>query len=77
MPAQVDHGIGGEDWAELERRLRPLVVSRAPLVEKPKGKSGATWTRPEVLVEVSYPNKGEDGRLRHPRFKGFRDDIAL
>jgi len=72
---QVDNGIGTDDLIELERRLLPLVISRAPLIEKPKGKSGARWTTPAVLVEVSYPNKAEDGRLRHPRFKGFRDDL--
>jgi len=42
----------------------------------PKGKAGVRWTRPDVLVEVSYPNKSDDGRLRHPSFKGFRDDFA-
>jgi bifunctional non-homologous end joining protein LigD len=73
---QVDNGIGDEELAELERRLRPLVTSGAPLIEKPKGKSAAKWTTPSVLVEVEYPNKASDGRLRHPRFKGFRDDLA-
>ncbi len=50
--------------------------AHCPLVEKPSGKSGVRWPRPEVLVEVSYPNKSGDGRLRHPSFKGFRDDLA-
>lgn len=73
--ALVDLGLSADDFATLERRLPPLKVSRAPVIEKPKGKSGAIWTRPEVLVEVAYPNKAADGRLRHPRFKGFRDDL--
>ena len=51
----VDRGLGAGDLAELERRLPPLKVARCPLIEKPKGKSGVRWTRPEVLVEVSYP----------------------
>ena len=71
----VDRGLGAGDLAELERRLPPLKVARCPLIEKPTGKSGVRWTRPEVLVEVSYPNKSGDGRLRHPSFKGFRDDL--
>jgi ATP-dependent DNA ligase len=28
-----------------------------------------------MLAEVTYPNKTDDGRLRHARFKGFRDDL--
>lgn len=52
------------------------MVSRPLLIEKPKGKIGARWTKPSVLVEVSYLNKAEDGRLRHPRFKGLRDDLV-
>jgi hypothetical protein len=42
----------------------PLAVA----VRKPK----ARWVRPEVLVEVAFPNASADGRLRHPSFKGFR-----
>lgn len=72
----TEHGIAPGDYAELERRLRPLVISRPKLVEKPTSiKRGAKWTQPEVLVEVTYPNKAADGRLRHSRFKGFRDDL--
>jgi bifunctional non-homologous end joining protein LigD len=72
---QVENGFGAEDLDRLERELPASVVPRAPLIDVPKGKSGAKWTRPELLVEVAYPNKTDDGRLRHPTFKGFRDDL--
>jgi ATP-dependent DNA ligase len=52
------------------------VVPRSPIVPPPK-KPKAKWTRPEVLVEVEYPNKADDGRIRHPRFKGLRDDLVV
>ena len=71
----VENGLGAEDLDRLERELLPAVVPRAPLVGTPKGRRGTKWVRPAVLVEVSYPNKTEDGRLRHPSFKGFRDDL--
>ena len=48
---------------------------RCPLKVVPEGKSKAKWVRPEVLVEVSYPNKTTDGQLPHPSFKGIRDDV--
>jgi bifunctional non-homologous end joining protein LigD len=68
----VEKGFSDGDVGELEARLRPLITRQAPVaVKKPK----ARWVRPEVLVEVAYPNTSADGRLRHPSFKGFRDDI--
>ena len=73
---QVEDGIGADDMEELERRLPSLVTRRPPLIDKPRGKNGAKWTRPEIFVEVVYPNRTDDGRLRHPRFKGIRDDMV-
>jgi bifunctional non-homologous end joining protein LigD len=72
---KVENGLGAEDLDRLERELLSAVVPRAPLVETPNDRRGAKWVRPALLVEVSYPNKTEDGRLRHPSFKGFRDDL--
>jgi bifunctional non-homologous end joining protein LigD len=72
---KVESGITGPDHRELMRRLKPMIVPRSPLrgmLRRPKTK----WTRPGVLVEVAYPNKSADGRLRHPSFKGLRDDLT-
>jgi ATP-dependent DNA ligase len=70
----VEKGFSAGDLRKFEAKLRPLITRQSPLavaVRKPK----ARWVRPEVLVEVAYPNASADGRLRHPSFKGFRDDI--
>ena len=70
----VEKGFSAGDLRDLAARLRPLITRQSPLavaVKKPK----ARWVRPEVLVEVAYPNASADGRLRHPSFQGFRDDI--
>lgn len=34
------------------------------------------WIVPKVKVEVVYPNKRADGRLRHPAFKGLQGDLT-
>ena len=70
----VDRGISRADMATLRQRLPRLVVKKPPLPKPPK-KAGAKWVEPTELVEVSYPNKSADGRLRHPAFKGLRDDL--
>jgi len=71
----VDRGFTDEDLAELQRRLPKLTV-RQPALAKPPKKPKAKWVLPRVLVEVVYPNKSADGRLRHPAFKGLRDDLT-
>jgi bifunctional non-homologous end joining protein LigD len=69
----VENGIGSA-VDELERRLRPLTIAKS-VVPVPTDARRARWTRPGVLVEVTYPNKTATGRIRHPSFKGFRDDL--
>jgi bifunctional non-homologous end joining protein LigD len=32
------------------------------------------WVRPELVAEVAFTEWTSDGRLRHPSFKGLRDD---
>ena len=34
----------------------------------------ARWVRPELVAEVDYTEWTRDGRMRHPSFKGLRDD---
>jgi hypothetical protein len=38
----------------------------------------ARWVFPELLLEVEYLERTDDGGLRHPIFKGIRvDDLAI
>ena len=72
--------------AELERlwqHLRPLVVEKMPLaVPLPRSNrfgsplvlSRVHWTRPEMVVEVSYAEWTPDGLLRHVVYLGERQD---
>src|SRR5690606_3025105 len=34
----------------------------------------AFWVRPELVAEVAYTELTPDGSLRHPTFKGMRED---
>ena len=33
-----------------------------------------TWVEPELVAQVGFTEWTRDGRLRHPRFLGLRDD---
>jgi bifunctional non-homologous end joining protein LigD len=35
----------------------------------------AVWVEPELVVECDYTEWTRDGRLRHPSYKGLRDDL--
>jgi bifunctional non-homologous end joining protein LigD len=57
---------------DLRRRLEPLRTD-----ERPFGRAGprnAIWVRPQLLAEVEFTGWTKDGMLRHPSFKGLRDD---
>ena len=37
----------------------------------------AHWVEPELVGEVAYAHWTADGRLRHPSWRGLRDDIDV
>ncbi len=37
-------------------------------------KAEVTWVKPEVVCEISYREQTRDGAIRHPSFKGLRED---
>ncbi len=68
----VGTGFSLASAADLKRRLDPLVTDKSPVAGLTA--KGATWTRPEIRVEVEYRGWTSDGQLRHPSFKGVRED---
>jgi bifunctional non-homologous end joining protein LigD len=73
---KVGTGFDRETLKELGAKLRKLEMSTPPF-ESTDGIAGirsATWVRPELVAEVGFTEWTRDGRLRHPRFLGLRDD---
>jgi bifunctional non-homologous end joining protein LigD len=64
---------------ELERLRKQLGVLEVPEpVAGLKGlpRAGVHWVRPELVVQVGFGEWTQDGKLRHPRFLGIREDKA-
>jgi bifunctional non-homologous end joining protein LigD len=62
---------------DLAARLRPLERDTAPIddAEVPREVSRfAHWIEPKLVGEVAYRNWTEDGRMRHPSWRGLRVD---
>ncbi len=70
---KVGTGFDRETLHDLARRLKPLRRARSPFADEVREPS-ATWVRPELVCEVGFTEWTRDGRLRHPRFLGLRDD---
>ena len=60
--------------AEMRRRERPTRPFAGN--DKIPGVRGATWVEPELVAQIGFTEWTADGRLRHPRFLGLRDDKA-
>jgi bifunctional non-homologous end joining protein LigD len=58
----------------LYARLRRLARATSPFVGKVPGAGAARWVTPSLVCEVEFIEWTADGRLRHPSFKGLRED---
>jgi bifunctional non-homologous end joining protein LigD len=71
---KVDHGFTPESEKDLRARLKPLIRKTQPYSRK-IGHKGI-WVEPSLLAEIEYRTKSAEGRLRHPFFKGIREDLG-
>lgn len=71
----VGTGFGAETRAELMERLLPLRTDRSPFAAaEPGPPRGLQWVLPRLVVRVAYLELTPAGHLRHPVFRGLRND---
>ena len=71
---KVGTGYGGGLLDELTRKLARLATDRNPFVNAPRTRTGVHWAKPKLVAQVGFAEWTHDGRLRHPRFIGLRED---
>ncbi len=71
---KVGTGFTSRMAAELRGRLDALGMPACPFVPRPPGVPRAHWVRPQLVGEVEFTEWTPDGRLRHPSWKGLRED---
>lgn len=73
---RVGSGLTEAELGTLDRLFADLASPECPFEPPPPRAhaAGATWLRPEVVVEVAYAEWTSDGRLRHPTYCGRRID---
>jgi bifunctional non-homologous end joining protein LigD len=70
---KVDHGFDKITAADLQKRLRPLIRKTQPYSKRIAHKG--IWVEPKLLAEIEYRAKSAAGKVRHPFFKGLREDL--
>jgi len=70
---KIDHGFDKVSAKDLQDRLKPLIRKSQPYAKKVA--HGGIWFEPSLLAEVEYRAKSAEGKLRHPFFKGIREDL--
>ena len=73
----VGTGFSAATLASLGKRLEPLRRDDPPFATAVPREHARTavWVDPVLVAEVEYTEWTRDGRLRHPSYKGLRDDV--
>jgi DNA ligase D-like protein (predicted ligase) len=72
---KVGTGFTRATLRDLAGKLEPLRRDTSPFADEVRER-GATWVQPELVAQVGFTEWTRDGRLRHPRFLGLREDKA-
>ncbi|HYG04016.1 MAG TPA: DNA ligase D [Chryseosolibacter sp.] len=81
----VGTGFTNKIQSEIIEKLKPLETKNCPFAEVPDynkpsrfrpnpPQAEVTWVKPTMVAEITYRALGSDGSIRHPSFKGLRED---
>jgi bifunctional non-homologous end joining protein LigD len=71
---KVGTGFGRATLAELGAALRERERADSPFADVRPIPRGTHWVEPELVAQIGFSEWTRDGRLRHPRYIGLRDD---
>jgi bifunctional non-homologous end joining protein LigD len=72
---KVGTGFNRAELARLAGLLAPLRRDETPFADEVRERN-VTWVEPSLVAEIGFSEWTRDGRLRHPRYLGLRDDKA-
>ncbi len=72
---KVGTGFDDKTLTQLKKRSETLSRKRCPFNEPDKiGEKDAHWIKPELVAQIGFTEWTDDGKLRHPRYRGLRRD---
>jgi bifunctional non-homologous end joining protein LigD len=72
---KVGTGFTQATLRDLAARLEPLRRGDSPFADEVR-EPRVSWVEPRLVAQVGFSEWTRDGRLRHPRFLGLREDKA-
>jgi bifunctional non-homologous end joining protein LigD len=71
---KVGTGFDRDTLHKLGARLSELQREDSPFADVHPIPRGTHWVEPELVGQIAFTEWTRDGRLRHPRYLGLRDD---
>lgn len=71
---RVGTGFSSSQISQLHRMLRKIETDRSPFHAQVPDVKQVHWVKPLLVVQVEFTERTRDGRLRHPTFRGLRED---
>ena len=73
---RVGTGFSIKQRLEIQKELDAIAQPSMPFAVKPKdpGLREAHWAKPKLVAEVEFTEWTAEGSIRHPSFKGLRED---
>ena len=74
LAGKVGTGFDAKELDKLEKLLAPLERPTTPFSGPRQPGKGAVFVEPELVAEVEFSEWTRQNMLRHPSYKGLRDD---
>jgi bifunctional non-homologous end joining protein LigD len=71
---RVGTGFNDAELDRLAKLLKPLKLDDSPFTAGERPPRGAVFARPELVAEIEFTEWTSVGVLRHPSYKGLRED---
>jgi bifunctional non-homologous end joining protein LigD len=71
---KVGTGFDRDTLHRLGRKLAQLKTPLSPFPGDGLPRRGVHWVKPRLVAQVAFTEWTREGKLRHPRFLGLRDD---
>lgn len=65
--------IKDAEWHRFTHRIKPLIISERPFINKPEKATHLAWLKPEITVKITYIHWTEAELLRQPVIQAFVD----
>ena len=71
---KVGTGFNNDLLRHLGKKLAQLQIPSPPFADDKLPRRGVHWVKPRLVAQIGFTEWTVEGKLRHPRFMGLRDD---